>query len=359
MAITSYGYPGAITPGSVWADVQQVLGRRLITPGVDDWEPSINGSAARTVSLAPGRLGGYGVLDVSTALENVPLPEVGSGAQYFLVGANRVWGATNATAPGYVAGTPDRRIPTFPDEPGVQAFHPVALARVTAGSPTITDLVDLRAIAAEPGTYNIFDDLALELIAQPGVVAHNVVTKVTRRYLYNASGNTWGWEIDYPALTGQPPMMMIGRDDIFGTDLGSVNIEFYAGQAEVTSVQGGASAHMKGYLGGSNFSQAAAGNVAKIEVLKSGTYAIGARYQLSSSVGFRANLALNCPGLGYRRYGPVMNETAENYAGAYTEISATDILWFPAGASFQPKWSTYGTTRLRKWYMWMTKLSAE
>jgi len=357
MAITSYGYPGAIVPGAVWAEMQQLLGRAHVVPGKSDWEPSAYGASARTVRLAPGTIGGDGILDKSDAPIDVQLPTVGSGTQYFLVGGNRVWGATNETIPGYVPGTSARALPSFTDNPGTEAFHPVALARVSAGDPTITDLVDLRAIAQEPGVYTIFDDLALQLIERPGVVAFNSVTGVTRRRVY--VGNSWTWQRVYDALTGEPPMMMIGRSEQFGTDLGSVNIEFYAGQADVTSTRGAWQENMKGHLGGSNYQQAAAGNVAKIEVLKGGTYAVGARYSLQSSVGFRANLSLNVPGLGYRRFGPVMAETAEAKAGAHVEISLTDTVYMPAGARLQPKWSTYGTTRLRHWYMWMTKISAE
>jgi len=357
MAITSYGYPGAIVPGAVWAEMQQLLGRAHVVPGKSDWEPSAYGASARTVRLAPGTIGGDGILDKSDAPIDVQLPTVGSGTQYFLVGANRVWGATNKTTPGYVAGTSARALPAFTDNPGVQAFQPTALARVSAGDPTITDLVDLRAIAQEPGVYTIFDDLALQLIARPGVLAYNAVTGITRRRVY--VGTSWTWQRVYDPLTGIPPFMMIGRDEQFGTDLGSVNTWFYAGQPEVTSTQGAWQENFKGYLGGANFQQAAAGNIAQIEILKGGTYAIGARYSIASTAPIRAALALNVAGLGYRRYGPVQNETAQNLAGTWLELSLTDTMYMPAGAKFQPKWSTYGTTRLRYWYMWITKISAE
>jgi hypothetical protein len=135
-------------------------------------------------------------------------------------------------------------------------------------------------------------------------------------------------------------------------------MEFYAGQAAVTSTNGDANTHMVGALGGSNFQQAKDGNVAKITTKTAGLYAVGARYALRSSAGFRASLALNVPGLGYRRFGPVYTETAEPKGGtAHVELSATDTLYMPAGAILQPKWSTYGTTRLKWWYIWMTRLA--
>lgn len=357
MAITSYGYPGAITPGSVWADVQQVLGRRLITPGVDDWEPSINGSAARTVSLAPGRLGGYGVLDVSTALENVPLPEVGSGAQYFLVGANRVWGATNATAPGYVAGTPDRRIPNFPDEPGVQAFHPVALARVTAGSPTITDLVDLRAIAAEPGVYNIFDDLALELIAQPGVVAYNVVTKVTRRYIYNAAGNTWDWQRVYDVLTAERPYLCVRRLADFSGSVTSGSVPFYAGREQDHIKKADWATHLE-YSNGAGGASSPVSSTppAYIRTKTDGVYSYGAFVDMTS-VGNNATMAFS---VDVDQDNGTIDPYHQNYVlvGERVMWTLTNTLWLPAGSRLHPSFGKAGgAIQLHRWWMWMSRIS--
>lgn len=206
MAITSYGYPvpgGVILPGLVWARMQNLLGRASAVPFADDWKPEANSGVARGVRMAPGMIGGGGILDMSDAAIPLQLPELSSGSQYFLLGGERKWGATNATVGKYIAGTSARAIPSFTDNPGTEQFHPVALARVSAGNPAITDLVDLRCIAQEAGVYTIFDDLALQLIARLGVTAYNRTTKITYRRVLGPTGPVW--ERVWDATVGDRP----------------------------------------------------------------------------------------------------------------------------------------------------------
>lgn len=219
MAITSYGYPvagGVIMPGSVWANVQKLLGRQLAVPHDTDWKPTLNTGAARTVRLAAGELGGGGIFNVSDAPIDVALPVVSSGSQYFLITGKQTWGATNATVAAYVAGTSARAIPSYTNDPGTLQHLPVALARVSAGNTSLTELVDLRCIAEESGVYTIYDDLALQLIERLGVTAFNKNTGITYRRVLGPGSAGAQWQRVWDAPSGpRPTIYAVNRTPSF------------------------------------------------------------------------------------------------------------------------------------------------
>src|SRR5690606_19607196 len=106
MAITSYGYAGTVAPNEVWARMQYGLGRRYWVYDGNDCIVSPSTTTVRGVSVAPGWLGGWGILDHITSAETVQLPTVPSGTSYFLIVARRSWGTNQATTIEYIdAGT--------------------------------------------------------------------------------------------------------------------------------------------------------------------------------------------------------------------------------------------------------------
>lgn len=358
MAITSYGYPGAIVPGLPWAQLQQLLGRQAMVPGKTDWEPSVNGSVARTVRMAPGMLGGDGILDSSSAPEDVALPDPGAGnSRYYLVGANRKWGATNATTPGYVAGTAERKIPAYLKDPGVEAFRPVALARITGGGTAVTDLVDLRAIAKESGVYTIFDDLALQLIEHPGVVAYNANTKITRRRVYSTSGNTWVWERVYEAQAIERPYLCVRRLAAFSGTVTSGSVPFYAGREQDHIKKGDWSTHLE-YSNGAGGAASPVSQTAPayIRTKTSGVYAYGAYVDMTSETN-NSTMAFS---VDVDQDNGTIDPYHQNYvlAGERVMWTLTNTLWLPAGSRLHPSFGkASGPIQLHRWWMWMTRLS--
>lgn len=358
MAITSKGYPETIAPGSDFALMAYAFGRQYVAPFVGHCKVEPSSSGTRRVTIAPGYLAGKHIVDYNDAVVNIDLPNASGASQWFCIVLNR-WadagGGLFKSEFGYVAGTSARAIPALTQNPGTFDQQPIALVRISSTATLPQEVIDLRPIAEEPGTYTIYDDLALQVIDRPGVTAYNAKTGITYRRIYNEN-QAREWQRVWDSPVGPRPMLMIGRNSAFGTDVGSVDIGFYAGEAAATAKHGDADTHMTAALGGTNYASASAGNIAKITAKTAGLYAIGARYSLSSTATVRASLALNVPGLGYARMAPVVNETAVNAAGTWMELSATDTLYMPAGAALQPKWATYGTTRLRYWFMWMTRL---
>jgi hypothetical protein len=349
------GYEDTVVNGLELHEWSRLTGRTMLAPSVSGGQVTVVPSATRTVRVSAGPIFGHAIRDELVQEDIGPLPEVQSGSQYFMLVRAAEWGTTNNSSIKVVPGTASRAIPPFQQEPGTRADTPLALVRITKDQPLPTEIVDLRLIAEEPGIYTIFDDLALQLADRPGVQCYNANTKTIWSRVYNDKQQRV-WIPSRPeSLTGPRPMMQIGREEQFGTDLPSVTVGFYASQ--FTRKHGDADAHFAAAEGGRNYQQAKDGDVAMITVKTSGVYAIGARYYLQSSATFRASLMLNVPRLGYPRNAPVVTHTASPVAGiAAAEISATDELWMPAGAQLSPAFSTAGTTRLKHWYAWATRV---
>jgi hypothetical protein len=343
MAITSYGYPvpgGVILPGLTWARMQNLLGRSSAIPFSGDWKPSANPGVARGVRMDAGMLGGGGILDISDGVIPLQLTEVLSGSQYFLFGAERTWGATNATVAKAIPGTAARAIPSFQDNPGTKQFHPVGLARVSAGNAAITDLVDLRCIAQEAGVYTIFDDLALQLIDRLGVTAYNKNTKITRRRVLGDSGPVW--ERVWDTTVGVRPYMCLGRDTFYPTDTpGGVVPALYS---NYTNTDGDWQTHF-GFFNGST-----AANPSYIQVKTDGLYSINGRMALDSLATLRGWTAL---GGDWSRITAAV-EARSNPGTIIQHVS--DTVYLKAGAKVRVGSYFYDATRVRDWYLWLNRL---
>lgn len=200
MTISSYGFPDTIAPGGVWANIHRTAGRLFGFADPAAFRPT--NTTTRAIDVQPGALYAHGIYVSSNAAERVSLPNVVSGSQYFLVVADIRWNDDSGgyrTTLGYVPGTAARSIPTRSWSGGVRAQVPIALVRITAGSSTPTEIVDLRGCQTVAGEYQIYDDLALNIYGYVGTTIYNVMTKVQRTRRGTSSFST-AWEV-----TSLPP----------------------------------------------------------------------------------------------------------------------------------------------------------
>lgn len=197
MAWTHAGFPETVADGADWHNAIGLGGGRSDAfMSVTDLRPTAQ--AGRVVRLNAGEYVSGGVWSKSDTLINMTaLPEqlTAGTSKYHLVVLRKTYGATAAThvvTPVAIPGSASRVIPAFTRTKGTTWDTPVALAKVTAGSTALTELVDLRVIAETTGVFTIFDDLALQLIDRPGAIAHNLNTGETWARVYNSSlGLTW------------------------------------------------------------------------------------------------------------------------------------------------------------------------
>ena len=190
----SYGYPGTIEPGAVWAQMQWGLGNRYWVYSQAHLRVTPVSNGTRQVSVASGFFGGWGILDHNDASVTVSLPTVSSGTKWFLIVARRTWQTTNATSFTYIdCGTS----PTYPaernQEPGVIDDQPLAFVPLTAGSTVPGTPRDVRVIGTSPDNQIIMDELALGYMTFTGVRLRLGTTDYVRGL--NASGSPV-WQID-------------------------------------------------------------------------------------------------------------------------------------------------------------------
>jgi len=187
MAITSKGYPETIAPGADFALMAYGFGRQYATPFVNHCQVTDPGVGTRRVAISTGYLAGKHVVDFNDAVVNIDLPEAATASQWFCIVLNR-WVTSNGdfvSQFGYVAGTSARSIPALTQNAGTYDQQPIALVRIEASKTRPQEIIDLRAIAEEPGTYTVYDDLALQTIDRPGITAYNAKTSITYRRVYN------------------------------------------------------------------------------------------------------------------------------------------------------------------------------
>lgn len=147
MAIASVGYAGDVGEAE-WASIQAHTGSpySYLTPDALRCYP---GTGTREVMITDGVTVGHGVR-VSVSGERFPsLPAPSSGSVTYMMCLKRKWGAgarvSTLTALGMSGSSPVGRATT----PGAEDDQPLCLATVTAGSSSITNLVDLRVHASK------------------------------------------------------------------------------------------------------------------------------------------------------------------------------------------------------------------
>lgn len=178
------GYEDTIVNGLELYRWSRLTGRTMLAPNVSHGQVSVVAAATRTIRVSAGQIFGHTIFD-DLEQEDRQLPEVVSGSQYFLIVRAAEWGTTNNSSIKVIAGTSERVIPPFEQNPGTRADTPLALVRITKDQPLPTEIVDLRLIAEEPGVYTIFDDLALQLADRPGVQCYNPNTQTLWSRVYN------------------------------------------------------------------------------------------------------------------------------------------------------------------------------
>ena len=160
----SYGYDGPIAANE-WALMQQVIGIDYSAATKDACRVTANTSG---VQVAAGQIGGWGVLDVVTASQQVNLSAPGSGASWWMIVARRNWTTKATTFVAIAAGTSRPSIlPTRLTAPGTQDDQPLALVGWTAGQSQPGSVVDLRVIGIA-GQQLAFDTQALQYLTIPG-----------------------------------------------------------------------------------------------------------------------------------------------------------------------------------------------
>ena len=239
----------------------------------------------------------------------------------------------------------------------VSAGIAFALVRISSTQTRPQEIIDLRPIAEEPGTYTVYDDLALQVIDRPGVTAYNAKTGLTYRRVYNQN-SAREWQRVWDSPNGVRPRVQIARSSAFSGDLpASTTVGLYGGLT--TTKTGDADTHMSSSLGSTSLSLAQDGQVAYIQTKTDGVYAFGARIEMRSSALFRGALHCNMTNPGGQSALPVDLKTVPVVAGAasvYLNVGAS--IFLPAGARLNPVFSIAGAAvRIQNWDVWMTRLS--
>jgi hypothetical protein len=233
MTITSYGYPQGIQDGSDLSQWSLLAGHRYSVAGYSDLRVTASLTGTRRVNIASGWGGGRGVAVHSSATESLNLPEPSGSSQWFLVGLKR-W-VTNPdydseAALGtpeaspyisqfvYAAGTSSKVVPSVPQNPGTDDTQWLALCRVTSGSSTVVEVIDLRLISGETGAgFVVMSEMALGALEDlPGARVYRADTTsghVPSFYTRVLSGGTLEWRnesdpdavLDGAASTQAPP----------------------------------------------------------------------------------------------------------------------------------------------------------
>lgn len=231
MAITSYGYTGAVN-NVQWAGMAGSLGFDYVAKGPNDCKASAVGSATRTVRIAAGVIAGGGVIDYVSTPVDIALPNVTTGSRWYLIVAERTWQTTNATVFTYVAGTGVKQIPGRTTGFGTKDQQPIALVRIAAGQSIPAEVVDLRVVGSNNGVMIGFDALALQYLDTAGTVVRIGGVDWTRSI---SSSGALVWEPDErpgawqpisgvggwsaPAGGAESPRMRRVGDEIVGTGL--------------------------------------------------------------------------------------------------------------------------------------------
>lgn len=171
MAIASVGYDGTVDEVQWATMVPRVGTSEYGVSGASDFLVS-QAAGTRMINVAAGTAWGRGVMDVSDAAAVIQLDAVSTGSRYDLIALRRSWGPANGGPSEIVVikGTSAKQLPAgrmF--NPGVIDDQPLALVRVTAGSASIPEIIDLRVWARNGGCFGV-NDLVRSYLNSPGTV---------------------------------------------------------------------------------------------------------------------------------------------------------------------------------------------
>jgi hypothetical protein len=211
MAIESIGYPGQITPGPLWGQMQQGLGRRYWVKSPSDCKVTPRSNGTRQVNIAAGWIGGCGIVDHNTSTATVTLPTVSSGTRWFAVYARRNWNSGSVGTTFVADSTPLTATDTLPDRntdgdgsdggSGIDD-QPLALVPLTAGATVPGTPIDLRVFSSgEAGLMVASSELVLQYMNNVGDMIR--IGNTTWSRLINASGAPI-WEQDPEIVRSGP-----------------------------------------------------------------------------------------------------------------------------------------------------------
>lgn len=218
MAITSVGYDGTVDEAQWASMISKVGGYEYGVDKAGDFAVT-QSAGTRMISIAAGLAWGRGVMDISDAAAIIQLDSVATGSRYDLIALRRTWGPVSGgpTEIVVVKGTGAKAIPAARQtSPGVTDDQPLALARVTAGSASISEIIDLRVWGRNGGQLYAKDDLVRSYINAIGteicigstewqrvVGANNVASWINRGdrsdtgFQQVTSGVASGWALEY------------------------------------------------------------------------------------------------------------------------------------------------------------------
>lgn len=357
MAITSKGYPNTIAPGADFSLMAYAFGRQYATPFVNHCQVTDPGAGTRRVAISTGYLAGKHIVDFNDAIVNIDLPNASTATQWFCIVLNR-WvnqSGTFVSQFGYVAGTSAKAIPALTQNPGTYDQQPIALVRISSTQTRPQEIIDLRAIAEEPGTYTVYDDLALQVIDRPGVTAYNAKTGITYRRVYNEN-SAREWQRVWDTPHGERPHLMMYRDVPFSGPIAASSVNLYGG---IKNAQAADAATYIGYSYGTTVQSQAAANPSKLILKQDGVYAVAGRLEITPTINAHFGFALN----EYAPSGATAIIAAPYnrqyvHGGQSTEFFLGETRFFRAGTEIRPTMGQNGSTfRVERWYLWATRLS--
>lgn len=201
-APANYGFPGTINAAALARWVPAVGAAQYGALDEASCKPTVMLNLDRGVSIAPGTIWGDGVMTDFFDLTTIALPAPVSGSVWHLIVARRDWSLGGTTTFTSIPGSATMELPAFENEPGIISDQPIALARVTAGSATVQELIDLRCWAGNGGVFAKSD------------LVRSYLTRIGTEVTINGSV----WSLQVVNNTGQwVRVAEVGRIPLFAT----------------------------------------------------------------------------------------------------------------------------------------------
>lgn len=184
---SSLGYAGEInelTGKNYW---NRIGAGKYGVSGANDLKVSKT-TGDRMLLISSGVAWGYNIEDTLQTAVSVQLNSVSSGSRWDMVVVRR--DVTAGTTIEVVQGTSAKSLPSLTSAAASHPDQPLALCRVTAGSTTVEEIIDLR-VWASIGGAEVADKLALEYLKEPGSAVK--LGAGLWRYEKQAN-NVWDWK---------------------------------------------------------------------------------------------------------------------------------------------------------------------
>ena len=161
---SSLGYAGEVnelTGKDFW---NRIGASKYGVVGADDLKVSTT-TGDRMLLVGSGIAWGHNIQDTLQTSLSVQLNSVASGSRWDLIVVRR--DVTAGSSVEVVQGSSARTLPSLTSTAASHPDQPIALCRVSAGSTTVQEIIDLRCWAANGGVLAV-DKLARDYLAVPG-----------------------------------------------------------------------------------------------------------------------------------------------------------------------------------------------